>query len=67
MTETRTEYAIKGTTTRHGKSVVVVEVLPGHETDRDWNEQVVEERREWQADATLVTRTVTVTEWADAR
>jgi hypothetical protein len=71
-TETRTEYAVKSTETRHGKRQVVIETTPGHESDRAWNEERAEGEREWQAsvgltpDATLVTRTVTVTEWTDA-
>jgi hypothetical protein len=68
--ETRTEYAVQSTETRHGKRKVVVETSPGHETDREWNEQRVEQEREWQAsvgltpDAELVSRSVTATAWS---
>lgn len=72
-TETRTEYAVKGTVGRHGKWQVRIETIPSHETDRSWMEQVVAERRDEQEfagrtpDAELVSRTVTVGEWtADA-
>lgn len=69
MAETRTEYAINGTMFRHGNHVIAIETIPGHETDREWNQRIVEERREWQAaagitpDAVLVTRIWTATEW----
>lgn len=72
MSETRTEYAVKSTQTRHGRRQAIIEPIPGHETDRAWNEQAVKQEREWQAsvgltpDAELVTRTVTVTEWCSA-
>lgn len=68
-TETRTEYAIKGTVGRHGKWQVAIVPSPDHKTDRKWNEEQVAELRERQAnvgltpDAELVTRTVTVGDW----
>jgi hypothetical protein len=67
--ETRTEYAVQSTELRHGKRKTVVEANPGHETDREWNEQRVEQERAWQEsvgltpDAVLVSRTVTVSDW----
>lgn len=68
-TETRTEYAVESTQFRHGKRTVVVEQVPGHETDRAWHESLAEREREWQEsvgvapNAELVERTVTVGEW----
>jgi hypothetical protein len=68
--ETRTEYAIKLTAVRHGKWQTVIEAVPDHATDREWVAQLVADRREWQAnagrtpDAELVSRVVTVGEWA---
>ncbi|MFI7448125.1 hypothetical protein ACIBQX_11560 [Nonomuraea sp. NPDC049714] len=70
--ETRTEYAIRLTTTRHGKWQTLIETYPDHATDREWFEQRVADERAWQAedartpDAELISRTVTVSEWAAA-
>ena len=67
--ETRTEYAVKLTATRHGKWQTVIETFPDHATDRDWFEQFVADQRAWQADAgrtpdaELISRTITVSEW----
>lgn len=68
--ETRTQYAIKGTTIKHGKRQLTIETNPLHEEDHDWNALAVINRREWQAsvgitpDAELLSRTITITEWA---
>jgi hypothetical protein len=69
IAETRTEYAIQATSFKHGKRVMVIETSPDHITDREWNLDTVQARREWQAsanitpDAELVTRTVSITDW----
>lgn len=68
--EIRTEYAIRLTAVRHGKWQTLIQTYPDHATDRKWFEQRVADERAWQADAgrtpdaELVTRTVTIGEWA---
>lgn len=68
-TETRVEYAIKGTALRHGKQKVVIEAIPGNVIDRAAVDLLFE-KRAWQKsvgiapDAEIVYRTITVTDWA---
>ena len=71
--ETRTEYAIRLTAVRHGKWQTVIETVhPDHATDREWVAERVADRRAWQdasartPDAELISRTVTISEWAAA-
>lgn len=70
MSETRTEYAVKSSQLRHGKRTFVIEEMPGRATDKAAVEAQVQAERDWQAsvgiepDAVLVSRTVTVTDWA---
>jgi hypothetical protein len=67
-TETRTEYAIKGTALRHGKQKVVIEAIPGNVIDPAAT-ALLAEKRAWQKsvgitpDAEIVFRTITVTDW----
>ncbi|MFI7691747.1 hypothetical protein ACIBQ6_21950 [Nonomuraea sp. NPDC049655] len=67
MSETRTEYGIQATIEDDGRWVKVVDPAPT--TDPHMLGHMVTEKRTWQkrrgfpADAVLVSRTVTVSDW----